>query len=135
MILSRPPTTQSDRTALRVDERRSPVGAGGCVGGRGLIAKRAVPRRWLVAPSPQVPVDPAALPLKLVDFAFAVVLAPSLEGQNLQVAREMLELGQQFSYRPPTQRSDVCAESETARRGGPLLAERRRPSGGSVSVP
>jgi hypothetical protein len=28
---------------MRVDARRSPVGAGGCVGGSGLIAKQAVP--------------------------------------------------------------------------------------------
>src|SRR5829696_1318193 len=49
-----PATTQSDRTALRVDERRSPVGAGGCVGGRGLIAKRAVPPAVVVVLLPPV---------------------------------------------------------------------------------
>jgi hypothetical protein len=31
-----------------------------------------------------------------VDLAFAVVLAASLEGQDLQVARQVLELGQQL---------------------------------------
>ena len=50
---------------------------------------------------PEVQVDPAALELQLVDFAFAVVLAAGLEGKDLQVAGEVLELGQQFSYRHP----------------------------------
>ena len=35
-------------------------------------------------------VHPAALPLDLVDLAFAVLLAPSLEGQQLRVARKSL---------------------------------------------
>jgi hypothetical protein len=46
-------------------------------------------------------VDPAALELELIDLALAVVLAAGLEGQDLQVAGEVLELGQQFSYRHP----------------------------------
>ncbi len=50
-------------------------------------------------------VDPAALELELVDLAFAVVLAAGLEGQDLKVAEQVLELGQQFSYGHPTQRS------------------------------
>jgi hypothetical protein len=56
-----------------------------------------LPPRWLVAASPEVQVDPAALPLELVDLALAVVLAARLEGEDLQVAGEVLELGQQFS--------------------------------------
>jgi hypothetical protein len=61
--------------------------------------------RWLVAAGPQVQVDPAALEFELVDLAFAEVLTAGLEGQDLQVAGEALELGQQFSYGHPTQRS------------------------------
>jgi hypothetical protein len=52
-----------------------------------------------------VQVDPAALELKLVDLALAEVFAAGLEGKDLQVAGKVLELGQQFSYRHPTQRS------------------------------
>jgi hypothetical protein len=58
---------------------------------------------------PEVQVDPAALEFELVDLAFAVVLAAGLEGEDLQVAGEVLELGQQFSYRHPTQRSAPSA--------------------------
>jgi hypothetical protein len=58
-----------------------------------------LPLWWLVAPGPEVQVDLTALELELVDFALAVSLAPRLEGEDLQLAREMLELGQQFSYR------------------------------------
>ena len=39
-------------------------------------------------------VDPVALPLDLIDFALAVVLAAGLERQDLEVAGEVLELGQ-----------------------------------------
>ena len=59
--------------------------------------------------APQVQVDPAALKLELVDLALAEVLATGLEGEDLQVARQMLELGQQFSYSHLTQRSAPCA--------------------------
>jgi hypothetical protein len=38
-----------------------------------------LPPRWLVAPGPQVQVDPAAPELELVDLALAVVLIASLE--------------------------------------------------------
>jgi hypothetical protein len=41
-----------------------------------------------------VQIDPAALELQLVDLALAVVLAAGLEGQDLQVAREVLKLDQ-----------------------------------------
>jgi hypothetical protein len=41
-----------------------------------------------------VQVDPAALELELVDLALAIVLAGGLEGQDLQVAGEVLELGE-----------------------------------------
>ena len=68
-----------------------------------------LPPRRLVTPGPQVQVDPAALELKFVDLALAVVLAARLEGQDLQVAGEMLQLGQQFSYGHPTQRSAASA--------------------------
>ena len=59
--------------------------------------------RWLawpglVASGPKVQVDPAALDLELVDLAFEVVLTAGLEGQDLQVAGHVLELGQEFSY-------------------------------------
>jgi hypothetical protein len=64
---------------------------------------------WLVASGPEVQVDPAALQLKLVDLALAIILAADLEGQNLKVAREVLKLGQEFSYRHPTQRSALSA--------------------------
>ena len=43
---------------------------------------------------------PAALELELVDLALAVVFAAGLEGQQFQVAGQVLELGQQVSYRP-----------------------------------
>ena len=59
----------------------------------------------LVATGPQVQVDAAALELELVDLALAVVLATGLERQDLKVAGQVLELGQQFSYRHPTQSS------------------------------
>jgi hypothetical protein len=49
---------------------------------------------WLVAAGPEVQIDPAALEFELVDLAFAVVLAAGLEGQDLQVAGEVLELDQ-----------------------------------------
>jgi hypothetical protein len=47
----------------------------------------------LVASGSQVQVDPAALELQLVDLALAVVLATRLEGEHLQVAGQVLELG------------------------------------------
>jgi hypothetical protein len=58
-----------------------------------------LPPRRLVAPGPEVQVHPAAMELELVDLALAVVLAAGLEDEDLQVARQVLELGQQFSYR------------------------------------
>ncbi len=67
--------------------------------------------RWLVASGAQVEVDPAALELELVDLALAVVFAAGLERQDLQVAGEVLELGQQVSYSHPTQRSAPSAMS------------------------
>jgi hypothetical protein len=68
---------------------------------------------------PEVQVDPAALELELVDLALAVVLATGLEGQDLRVARQVLELGQQFSYGHPTQRS-VPSTSCGVALGAPL---------------
>jgi hypothetical protein len=46
-----------------------------------------------------VQVDPAALPLDLIDLALAVVLAAGLEGEQLGVPRERLEGCQQVSNR------------------------------------
>jgi len=43
-------------------------------------------------------VDPVALPLDLIDFALAVVLAAGLEGEQLGVPRERLEGCQHVSY-------------------------------------
>jgi hypothetical protein len=56
-----------------------------------------------------VQVDAAALELELVDLALAVVFAAGLEGEDLQVAREVLELGQQLSYGHLTQCSVLSA--------------------------
>jgi hypothetical protein len=44
-----------------------------------------LPVRRVVAPNAEVEVDPAALPLDLVDLAFAVLLAASLEHEQLRV--------------------------------------------------
>jgi hypothetical protein len=86
-----------------------------------------LPPRWLVAPDAEVQVDPAALELELVDLAFAVVLAAGLEGEDLEVAGEVLELGR-FSYRHPTQRSGVCAVRDMAVR---LIQPNEAPAGAS----
>jgi len=58
-----------------------------------------LPPRWIVASSPEVQIDPAALELELVDLALAVVLAAGLEREQFGISRELLQLGQQFSYR------------------------------------
>jgi hypothetical protein len=42
----------------------------------------------------EVQVHPAALELELVDLALAVLLTGGLERQHLQVARQVLKLGQ-----------------------------------------
>jgi hypothetical protein len=85
----------------------------------------------LVAAGPEVQVDPAALELELVDLALAVILATGLERQDLQVARQALELGQELSYRHLAQGSDACALREKQRavrvEGSPLHLA--RPSG------
>jgi hypothetical protein len=44
-----------------------------------------------------VQIHAAALELELVDLTLAEVLTPGLEGQDLQVAGKVLELGQQLS--------------------------------------
>jgi hypothetical protein len=44
-------------------------------------------------------VHPAALPLDFVDLAFAVLLAASLERQQLRVPGQLLQMGQQVSDR------------------------------------
>ena len=56
-----------------------------------LVSRRVVPA------GAKVEIDPAALPLHLVDLTFAVVLAGSLEGQQLCVPWEVLQRGQQVS--------------------------------------
>ena len=71
--------------------------------------RTGLPPPWIVAAGPQVQVDPAALELELVDLALAEILTTGLEGEDLEVAGEVLELGQQFSYRHPTQRSASSA--------------------------
>jgi hypothetical protein len=43
-------------------------------------------------------VDPVALPLDRIDFAFALVLAAGLEGEQLGALRERLEGCQHVSY-------------------------------------
>jgi hypothetical protein len=53
-----------------------------------------LPPRGLVAAGPQVQVDPAALELELVDLALAVLLTAGLEGEDLQVAGQVLQLSQ-----------------------------------------
>ena len=51
-----------------------------------------LPPRGLVAAGPQVQVDPAALEFELVDLALTEILTAGLEGEDLQVAGEVLEL-------------------------------------------
>jgi hypothetical protein len=68
-----------------------------------------LPPRWFVASGPEMQIDARALEFEFVDLALAVVLAAGLEGEDLQVAREVLELGQEFSYGYPTQRSVASA--------------------------
>jgi hypothetical protein len=63
------------------------------------MARGRLPPWWFVAAGPQVQIDPAALELEVVDLAFAVVLAAGLEGEDFQVARQVLQLGQQISNR------------------------------------
>jgi hypothetical protein len=54
---------------------------------------RALSPRWVVAAGAEVQVHPAALPLDLVDLAFAVVLAGGLEGEHFDVLGEPLQGG------------------------------------------
>jgi hypothetical protein len=59
---------------------------------------RRLASRRVVPAGAKVQVHPAALPLNLVDLAFAVVLAASLEREQLRVTRERLDCCQQVSY-------------------------------------
>jgi hypothetical protein len=68
-----------------------------------------------------VQVDPAALELQLIDLALAVVFAAGLEGQDLQVAGQMLELSQQVSYRHPI--APMSSAAARLRLRGLLAAE------------
>jgi hypothetical protein len=68
---------------------------------------------WLVASSPEVQIDPAALELELVHLALAVVLAARLEREQFGISRQLLQFSQQFSYRHASllcqaQRLDFC---------------------------
>jgi hypothetical protein len=64
--------------------RRPPAGAG-----RGQRHRLASPR--VVTADAEVQIHPAALPLDLIDLPLAVVLAASLESQQLRVSWERLE--------------------------------------------
>jgi hypothetical protein len=52
----------------------------------------------VVSTSAEVQVHPAALPLRLIDLAFAVLLAAGLEGEQFRIPREPLQGGQQVAY-------------------------------------
>jgi hypothetical protein len=54
--------------------------------------------RWVVAAGAQVQVDPAALPLDLIDLTLAVVLTTGLKGQQLRVPRKRLEGREHVPY-------------------------------------
>jgi hypothetical protein len=86
-VSTKPKAARSRRRAASWSGSTSAIGS-----------SRLRPRR-LVASGAQVQVDPAALELELVDLALEVVVAAGLEGQDLQVAGEALELGQQVSDR------------------------------------
>src|SRR4029453_14901110 len=64
-------------------------------------AGRLAPR-WLVAAGAEMEINPAALELELLDLALAVLLPPGLERQDLQVAGEVLEFGEEFSDGHPS---------------------------------
>jgi hypothetical protein len=57
-----------------------------------------LPLRRLVASGAEMQIDPATLQLELVDLLLAVVLAGGLESEDLEVAGEALQLGQQLSH-------------------------------------
>ena len=57
-----------------------------------------LPPRWVVPAGAEVQIDPAALEFELVDVALAVFLAAGLEGQDLEVAGQVLQLCQQLSH-------------------------------------
>jgi hypothetical protein len=48
----------------------------------------------VISPDAEMQVDPAAVPLDLVDLTLAVLLTTSLERQHLRILRELLELSQ-----------------------------------------
>ena len=69
----------------------------------GLAAPEPPPNRGclaalgVVSPDAEMQLDPAALPLDLVDLALAVLLAARLERQHLRVLREVLQPSQHLS--------------------------------------
>ena len=67
---------------------------------------RLAPRR-LVPAGAKMQVDLATLELELVDLTLAVIITAGLEGQDLQVAVEVLELDQLFSSWCPWQDSNL----------------------------
>ena len=88
-------TVVVDNPEDRRSRRRLPAAAGRLLLGVDLgHGPSRLPPPRLVAAGPEVQVDPAALELELVDLALAVVLAAGFEGEDLQVAGEVLELGQ-----------------------------------------
>jgi hypothetical protein len=56
----------------------------------GIDRNRRLPRRRIVQSDSEVQVDAAALPLDLVDLAFAVLLATWFEGEHFRLPRKLL---------------------------------------------
>jgi hypothetical protein len=63
----------------------------------GIDRHRRLPRRRIVQSDSEVQVDPAPLPLDLVDLALAVLLAAWFEGEQFRLPRKLLEFGQHLS--------------------------------------
>jgi hypothetical protein len=98
----------------------------------GQSAHRLVSRRVIPAGA-EVQVDSAALPLDIVDLAFAIVLAPRLKGEQRGVPRERLKGRQHVPYRhaPSVAGSPHTAgATRSAQRSAPrlprLLVQARR---------
>jgi hypothetical protein len=65
----------------------------------GEVLSVLIDKRGQFSPTkPKVQIHPAALPLDLINLALAVVLATSLEGEQLGVPRKRLEGRQHVSY-------------------------------------
>ena len=73
-------------------------------------------------------VDPVALPLDLIDFALAVVLAAGLEGEQLGVPRERLGCCDYVSLLSCAQRGEqnaTCEVSEACLPWHPIFCRMR----------